>query len=416
MSRGDLGLASTVDADSASVRVTNDTGRPARILVVDDEWIVARDLADTLSAYGYVVSDPATTGEDAVVKARTEVPELVLMDVGLAGAIDGIEAARRICAERAVPIVYLTAHADDDTLRRAQSTRPLAFLVKPFRAADLRCAIEIALDKHESDLALSERERSLATTLQSIGETMVTVRQRNAELEACVVERTHELAAVHKELEALGFSLGQDLRAPLRTVERFSQAVLDENAANLGPDGVSHVTRVRAAAHHMKMLVEGVFRLSRVASVVLERRPVDISSLAWSVVEEFRAVAPDHKVAAKIEPGIVVDGDFGLVRILLENLIGNAWKFTSRRAAPRICIGANIQGETQVVFVRDNGVGFDARNAQQLFGIFRRFHSADEFEGTGVGLAIAQRIVNRHGGRIWAESHVGQGATFFFLL
>lgn len=392
-----------------------DEHRP-RILIVEDERIVARDLAETLSALGYLVSNLATSGEDAVAKARAEIPELVLMDVRLPGAIDGIEAARQICAEQTVPIVYLTAHADDDTLRRAKATRPLAFLVKPFRAADLRCAIEIALDKHQIDTALREHGHSLAKTLESIGDTMVTVQQRNAELEARVDERTHELEAATKELEAVGFSLGQDLRAPLRTVERFSQAVLEENAANLGPRAVAHVGRVLSAAEHMKALVEGLFRLSRVASVALERRPVDISSLAWSVIEELKAVAPSRSVEVRIQSDIVVDGDFGLVRILLENLIGNAWKFTAPRATSQITVGAHAQGGTQLVFVRDNGVGFDTRSAPQLFGPFRRFHPAHEFQGTGIGLAIAQRIVNRHRGRIWVESQVGNGATFLFAL
>jgi two-component system, sensor histidine kinase and response regulator len=390
--------------------------RPPRILIVEDERIVARDLAETLSRLGYVVSDLATTGEDAIAKVRAGVPELVLMDVRLPGAIDGIEAARQICAEQSVPIVYLTAHADDETLRRAKGTHPLAFLVKPFRPADLRCAIEIALDKHQIDTALREHGHSLATNLQSIGDTVATVQLRNTELEACVDERTHELEAAHKELEAVGFSLGQDLRAPLRTVERFSQAVLEENAANLGPRAVAHVGRVLSAAERMKALVEGLFRLSRVGSVALERRPVDISSVAWSVIEELKAVAPDRRVAVQIQSDIVVDGDYGLIRILLENLIGNAWKFTARRAASQITVGAHARGTTQLVFVRDNGVGFDARNAGQLFGPFRRFHPADEFEGTGMGLAIAQRIVNRHRGRIWAESQIEHGATFLFVL
>jgi light-regulated signal transduction histidine kinase (bacteriophytochrome) len=121
-------------------------------------------------------------------------------------------------------------------------------------------------------------------------------------------------------------------------------------------------------------------------------------------------------VAVEIQPGVVVDGDFGMVRILLENLISNAWKFTATREVPHITVGADLRGQTQLIFVRDNGVGFDSVSAQQLFGPFRRFHAADEFEGTGVGLAIAQRIVNRHGGRIWAESQIGHGATFFFEL
>jgi light-regulated signal transduction histidine kinase (bacteriophytochrome) len=166
----------------------------------------------------------------------------------------------------------------------------------------------------------------------------------------------------------------------------------------------------------MTTLLQGLLRLSRTANAALDRRPVDVSSLSWNVIEQLRSQHPDRAIEVVIQPGMLVDGDFGLVRALIESLLGNAWKFSGSRAAPRIEVGELLQGGARAIFVRDNGIGFDSRTALQLFGVFRRFHGADETEGTGVGLAIAQRIVNRHGGRIWAESEIGQGATFYFEL
>jgi signal transduction histidine kinase len=385
----------SVTPPGRSSPATDAAAEPRRLLIVEDERIVALDLAATLTSFGYVVTDLATTGEEAIAKARAAQPALVVMDVRLAGSMDGIEAAARICRERTVPIVYLTAHADQKTLQHALGTQPLAYLIKPFRSAELRCAIELALHKHEAEAEQRRREHELSTT---------------------ALERGRELDAAYAELETFAFSVAHDLRTPLRGVDRFSKALLEDHGASLGPEGLTQLARVRAAGERMSARLDQLLRLARTASVPLARRTVDVSALSWSVAEELRLKAPEHPVAIEIEPGIAVDADFGLVRILLENLLGNAWKFSAARAAPRVAVSSAVDADDPVVVVRDNGAGFDARSARHLFGAFRRFHADDELAGAGVGLAIAQRIVHRHGGRIWAESEPGRGATFCFTL
>jgi light-regulated signal transduction histidine kinase (bacteriophytochrome) len=243
------------------------------------------------------------------------------------------------------------------------------------------------------------------------------IQRLNTGLERKVAERTAELLAANRELEAFSYSVSHDLRAPLRTIDGFSQAVLEDCADQLGDPGRGHLNRVRAATQHMGQLIDDLIKLARVARAEMKREVVDLSALAASVVTDLQNSLPARKLEWHITPGLVASGDAALLRVVLDNLFGNASKFTSQQAHARIELGAlpPTAGE-QAYFVRDNGVGFDMTYADKLFGAFQRLHNVSEFPGTGIGLATVQRIIHRHGGRVWAESAAGKGATFYFTL
>ena len=222
--------------------------------------------------------------------------------------------------------------------------------------------------------------------------------------------------AANRELEAFSYSVAHDLRAPLRGIDGFSQALLEDYADKIDQEGRRHLTFLRESAQQMGRLIDDLLGLSRVARAELCRSPVDLSVVARNVAARLGKAEPGRQVEIVIADGIGAEGDAPLLRIALENLLGNAWKFTSKRAGARVEVGMmSVEGEA-AYFVRDNGAGFDPAYQAKLFGVFQRLHSTDEFEGTGIGLATVKRIVNRHGGRIWAASEVDRGATFYFTL
>ena len=242
------------------------------------------------------------------------------------------------------------------------------------------------------------------------------VRQLNVELEARVAARTAELAALNRELEAFSYSMSHDLRAPLRSIDGFGRLLEQDYAGLLDDTGRDYILRMRRAAQRLAQLIDDLLDLSRIDRAVLMPAKVDLSALAAEIAEELRQGAPQRRASVSIEPGLVAQGDAQLLRIALQNLIDNAWKYSGRTAAARIDIGSeDIEGET-VFYIRDNGDGFDMAFADKLFVPFQRLHNPRDFEGTGVGLASVARVIKRHGGRIWADAAPGQGATFRFTL
>src|SRR5215208_1508229 len=242
------------------------------------------------------------------------------------------------------------------------------------------------------------------------------IRQLNATLERRVLERTAELAATNRELEAFSYSVSHDLRAPLRSISGFSQALLEDYSDRLDDDAQDMLKRVNTAGQRMAQLIDDLLNLSRVTRKEMRRESVDLSALAQAVASELQHGQPEREVELVIADGVVGTGDARLLRVVLENLLGNAWKFTTKQEHARIEFGVKQEADECVYFLRDDGVGFDMAYADKLFGTFQRLHSLKEFEGTGVGLATVQRIIQRHGGRIWADAAVGQGATFYFTL
>ena len=241
------------------------------------------------------------------------------------------------------------------------------------------------------------------------------IRSLNAELEERVRRRTTELELANRELESFSYSVSHDLRAPLRSIHGFSDALLEDCGANLSEQGKHFLQRIQRATARMGQLIDDLLKLAKVARQDMTFQPVDLSAIAADVVQELRSADPHRSVEIEIESGLVARGDARLLRVVLDNLLSNAWKFTSNAPAARIELKRK-PGTADVFQVQDNGAGFDMAYAQNLFGAFQRLHAASEFPGTGIGLATVQRIIHRHGGRIWAESALSLGACFSFTL
>jgi signal transduction histidine kinase len=242
------------------------------------------------------------------------------------------------------------------------------------------------------------------------------LRHLNAGLEQRVAARTAELQTSNKELEAFSYSVSHDLRAPLRAIDGFSKALLEDCGDALGETGTLHLDRVRNAAKHMGLLIDDLLNLARLSRAELRRAPVDLGVVGKEIAASLAEGQPERQVSFVVAPNLAAEGDAQLLRVVLDNLLRNAWKFTSKRPNARIELGQTGTNGKRVFFVADDGAGFDMAHANLLFAPFQRLHRQSEFEGTGVGLATVQRIIHRHGGRLWAEGAVGNGATFYFTL
>lgn len=242
------------------------------------------------------------------------------------------------------------------------------------------------------------------------------IREMNNELEERVAERTRELAVANQELEAFSYSVSHDLRAPLRSIDGFSQILTEDYEAALDATGKDYLKRIRAASEKMAALIDDILRLSRVSRSEIDKQPVDLSALAKDVVAELTEAQPERKVVFDLMPGMSCVADRQLLRIALVNLFGNALKYSAPREETRLRFEVVVEANKPVYCIRDNGVGFDMAYADKLFGAFQRLHSSQDFAGSGIGLALVDRIIRKHGGRIWAESAPEQGAAFFFTL
>jgi|GEM_PF-503582 len=240
------------------------------------------------------------------------------------------------------------------------------------------------------------------------------VRHLNSVLELRVRQRTAELEAANKELGSFTYSVSHDLRAPLRRIEGFGQILADEYGGKIDDRGQHYIRRIRAGANDMGEMIDSFLRLSRSTRGELSVEQVNLSALADDTIEQLREKDPERQVVVEIQPDVTVQGDRRLLRVVLENLLDNAWKYSRKAERPMISFGATTDDGGTVYFVRDNGVGFDMANASRLFVPFNRLHKAEDFEGSGIGLATVQRILARHGGRVWATAAPGRGATFHF--
>ena len=255
-----------------------------------------------------------------------------------------------------------------------------------------------------------------ARLFQNLSEEKATVSQFNRELERRVIERTAQLEAANKELEAFSYSVSHDLRTPLRAIDGFSHILLDDYADKLDDEGKRLLNVVRDNTSRMGQLIDDILKFSRTSRLEMSFSAIDLEKLAREVCEELQSSVASDKLQIEIEPIPPAEGDRAMMRQVFINLLSNAIKFSRVREPARIKVGGSIEGNEVIYYVKDNGVGFDMQYVDRLFGVFQRLHAVNEFEGTGIGLAIVKRIITRHGGRVWAEGKLNEGATLYFAL
>lgn len=266
-------------------------------------------------------------------------------------------------------------------------------------------------------ILLRRHKRRDEAAVSALLESQREVQQMNAELEKRVAERTRQLQAANRELESFAYAVSHDLRAPLRSLSGFSQILQETAGDQLDEKSLHYLRRIHDASQRMSSLIEALLGLSRISTAELALRPVNLTQVCIDAAAALREKYPDHDVQLDIAPNMHVEGDARLLRTAMDCLLGNAWKFTTKTEHPAVTVGVRT-GVTggHIYYVHDNGVGFDMAYANKLFVPFQRLHPDAEFQGSGIGLVTAQRIIARHGGRIWAEAQVNQGATFYFTI
>lgn len=369
---------------TGTVRQLSEGDRPLmrpRVLIVDDNADL-REYIGSLLAPAYEVST-ANDGLKGLEAARSDLPDIIVSDVMMPG-LSGIELVRELREDPttvSIPVILVSARAGQESAIEGLDAGSDDYLVKPFSAAEL-----LARVRTHVQLALKRREW------------------------------IRELENANRELDAFTHSVAHDLRAPLRGINGMAEILRESKLQQLDAEGQKYLSFIHESGNRMAQLIEDLLKLSRITRGELTRQSLDLSGLVREVAQQLRDADPKRRVELVVSDGIGAAADPRLLRVALENLLGNAWKFTSKRPAARIEFGIEHQQGTPVYFIRDNGAGFDMAYADKLFGVFQRLHAHTEFEGSGVGLATVQRILARHGGRIWAESATNKGATFFFTL
>jgi len=380
-----------VDELTAKPQVT------VNLLIVDDDSTKRFALRTVLAPLGENVIE-ASSGADALRQLLRNEFAVILLDVRMP-VMDGFETAQLIRQRprsELTPIIFVTALDQAETdMGRGYDLGAVDFVFAPVVPAILRAKVAVFVELYKAQQEL---------------------RRYRSRLESLVEERTTALTAINRELEAFSYSVSHDLRAPLLAFDGLSKTMLEEYGDRLDKQAKDNLKRMRGASQRMTSVFDGLQALFRLTSGEVRREQLDVTAIAKQIVKEMKAENPGREVKVEIGSGIIAPGDKRLVRILLSNLLSNAWKFTSVKPSPRVEVGTEVVDGESRIFVRDNGVGFDMIYAHRLFGAFQRLHSQSEFPGAGIGLATAQRIVNRHGGRIWAEGAVGEGATFYFVV
>ncbi len=385
---------------------------PKRILAVDDSQTYLHELGEILRNEGYDVV-LARSGEEAIDMLSVQPVDCILLDLIMPG-LGGKATCRRIKESpvvRDVPLIMLTSLDDRESMIEGLKLGADDYISKSSEFEVLKVRVRAQMRRKQFE---DEHRRVRETLLHS--ELLATQERAAREIAETRAALVGELQRKNEELEAFSYAVSHDLRAPLRGIDGFSVALLEEYGEVLDVRGRDYLGHVRSGALRMAELIDGLLELSRVGRADLRRDKVDLAEVARAAFAEIAERDPKRSVTFLADERLPVEADRRLMRALFDNLLGNAWKFTAKVSAPRIELRAETRAGPPVYVVRDNGVGFDMAYAEKLFIPFQRLHSVTEFPGTGIGLATVHRVVDRHGGRIWAEAAVGRGAAFFFTL
>jgi two-component system sensor histidine kinase/response regulator len=436
---------------------TRESAREPRveILIAEDSPTQAEKLKNLLEGNGFQVR-ATSNGREALGVLENGTPTLIISDIVMP-EMDGFAFCKEVksCPKFTnIPVILLTSLSGPQDIIQGLQSGADGFIKKPYNEAYLLSRVKYILSNRElrktdkvqmgmeievagqKHFITSERQQMLDLLISTFEEAVnlnkeLTAREKelklaNQALEREIRERKRaeeetrklnvELASANKELESFSYSVSHDLQAPLRSINGFSQALREDYRDKLEPQAQDYLQRVCAATLRMEQLIHDLLQLSRVARSELQHEVVDLSGLARAIANELNEHAAGRQVEFSIEPELKANGDSRLLRVALENLLSNAWKFTGKKSGAKIEFGAIQQKGKRAYFIRDNGAGFNMDHANRLFGAFQRLHNASDYPGTGVGLATVQRIMHRHGGQVWAESTPGNGATFYFSL
>jgi two-component system sensor histidine kinase/response regulator len=394
---------------------------PVKILLVDDQPENLFAASAVLESLGEEVVK-AQSGREALLHLLDNEFAVVLLDI-MMPVMDGFETAvliRQRQRSRHTPIIFLTALGQsDEHMLRGYDLGAVDYISKPIVPEILRSKVSVFVELHRKSQLLARQSKLLERQNADLQDAVAHGLKAEEEIRALnrhLERRVSELAEVNQELEAFSYTVSHDLRAPLSRISGFSRALLDFHAGQLDPKARLYLERIDFSATRMCELVEQLLNFSRLTRVNLEREKVDLSAMAAALDAELRGRDPDRQVDFVNAPGIQAWGDSALLRAALWNLLENAWKYTRKHATARIEFGELQSQDGPVYFVRDDGAGFDMTDAGRLFRPFQRLHRSSDFEGSGIGLASVERIIHRHGGRIWAEGEIERGATFYFVL
>jgi two-component system, sensor histidine kinase and response regulator len=413
--------AATPAMDRGAGFVTSEPTEPVKILLVDDQQDNLLSAEAVLEGLGQEIVK-AESGREALRQLLDHDFAVILLDI-MMPEMDGFETAaliRQRERSRHTPIIFLTALGQSDAhARQGYDLGAVDYMLKPFVPEILRSKVSVfvelnrksALLAHQSKL-LERQNAELQDAIQRSWKAEEEIKALNQHLE----RQVEELNEVNRELEAFSFTVSHDLRGPLSRMAGFSKALLELYTEQLDEQGRVYLRRIDHSANRMAELVEDLLKFSRLTRIELNESRVDLSAMIQGLAAELKARDSERFADFVIAPGIEVWGDATLLRAAMQNLLENSWKFTRKHATARIEFGCMRGAEGDVYFVRDDGAGFDMAEAGRLFNPFQRLHKESEFEGTGIGLATVDRVIRRHGGRIWAEGGIEQGAVFYFTL
>ena len=378
---------------------------------MEDEAITAIDVKSKLNEFGFNVVGIVSRGDEAVKKAGDLKPDLVLMDIGLKGDMDGIEAASEIKTLFDIPVVYMSAFSNKNTFERIKSSKHYGLVNKPVNSEFLLLSIEAAIYNHDLDKKLKENEEKLKEAHDNLE---LKVQERTKKLESAI----NELERSNQELEQFAYVSSHDLQEPLRTIASFTQLLKRRYEGKFDTDADEFMDYIVEASIRMKAQIEGLLEYSRVETKGEEFEPVDTNLKLNYVLQSLGASIEESQAKITYDNLPVVMGDSNQLQRVFQNLISNAIKFRKQEERLKIRISANkdIFNSEYVFSITDNGIGIEKQYQDRIFTIFQRLHTRDVYEGTGIGLSIVKRIIERHDGRFWVESEFGVGSTFYFTL